>query len=189
MSRKINQKKEAFLASGGLLRSAGLAVPVAGVSSISNFIHQAHHLPAMQQHPGRVRGPHFCMKLRHYKILHSVPAPVFSACNLVRSPGQNAGAITLKNYAPLENGPQSRLHNFRVGAAGPINLRPVFFSKFYPGNLPRPIYFRFSTVWHNHLRNKHLTEHLRNNSNELATVRFSAFCGAMLSNNSFLMQR
>lgn len=52
MSRKINQKKEAFLASGGLLRSAGLAVPVAGVSSISNFIHQAHHLPAMQQHPG-----------------------------------------------------------------------------------------------------------------------------------------
>ena len=72
MSRKINQKKEAFLASGGLLRSAGLAVPVAGVSSISNFIHQAHHLPAMQQHPGRVRGPHFCMKLRHYKILHSV---------------------------------------------------------------------------------------------------------------------
>ena len=142
MSRKINQKKEAFLASGGLLRSAGLAVPVAGVSSISNFIHQAHHLPAMQQHPGRVRGPHFCMKLRHYKILHSVPAPVFSACNLVRSPGQNAGAITLKNYAPLENGPQSRLHNFRVGAAGPINLRPVFFSKFYPGNLPRPIYFK-----------------------------------------------
>ena len=142
MSRKINQKKEAFLASGGLLRSAGLAVPVAGVSSISNFIHQAHHLPAMQQHPGRVRGPHFCMKLRHYKILHSVPAPVSSACNLVRSPGQNAGAITLKNYAPLENGPQSRLHNFRVGAAGPINLRPVFFSKFYPGNLPRPIYFK-----------------------------------------------
>lgn len=55
MSRKINQKKEAFLASGGLLRSAGLAVPVAGVSSISNFIHQAHHLPAMQQHPGRAR--------------------------------------------------------------------------------------------------------------------------------------
>ena len=51
------------------------------------------------------------------------------------------------------------------------------------------LYFRFSTVWHNHLRNKHLTEHLRNNSNELATVRFSAFCGAMLSNNSFLMQR
>ena len=30
-----------------------------------------------------------------------------------------------------------------------------------------------------------LAEYLRNNSNELATVRFSAFCGAMLSNNSF----
>lgn len=78
MSRHINQKKEAFLASGGLLRSAGLAVPVAGVSPISIYIHQAHHLPAMQQHPGRARGPHFCMKLRHYKILHSGPAPVFS---------------------------------------------------------------------------------------------------------------
>lgn len=78
MSRKINQKKEAFLASDDLFRPSGLAVPVAGVSSISNYIHQAHHLPAMQQHPGRVRGPHFCMKLRHYKILHSVPASVFS---------------------------------------------------------------------------------------------------------------
>lgn len=143
MSLQINQKKEAFLASGGLLRSAGLAVPVAGVSSISksNYIHQAHHLnrPVMQQHPGRARAAQICVNLRHYRFLQSVPAPVFSACNLVRSPGQNAGVITLKNYAPLENGPQSRLHNFRVGAAGPINLRPVFFSKFYPGNLS-PIY-------------------------------------------------
>ena len=77
MSRKINQKKEAFLASGGLLRSAGLAVPVAGVSSISNFIHQAHHLPAMQQHPGRARAARICVNLRHY--LHKcAPAPVFS---------------------------------------------------------------------------------------------------------------
>lgn len=48
------------------------------------------------------------------------------------------------------------------------------------------MYFRFSAVWHNHLRNKHLAEHLRNNSNELATVRFSAVCGAMLSNNPFI---
>lgn len=61
------------------------------------------------------------------------------------------------------------------------------FDRIFP--LKSLYYFRFSTVWHNHLRNKHLTEHLRNNSNELATVRFSAFCGAMLSNNSFLMQR
>ena len=101
MSRQINQKKEAFLASVGPW-SAGLGVPVAGVSSIYTT-EQTHHLnsPAMLLHPG----------------------------------------TTPKNYAPLENGPQSRLHNFRVGAAGPINLRPVFFSKFYPGNLSRPIYF------------------------------------------------
>lgn len=100
MSRQINQKKEAFLASVGH-RSAGIAVPYAGVSPIYTT-DQTHHLnrPAMLLHPG----------------------------------------ITPENYAPLENGPQSRLHNFRVGAAGTINLRPVFFSKFYPGNLSRPIY-------------------------------------------------
>ena len=27
------------------------------------------------------------------------------------------------------------------------------------GIIQQGIYFRFSTVWHNHLRNKHLTEH------------------------------
>ena len=125
MSLQINQKKEAFLASDDLFRPSGFAVPVAGVSPIPNNIHQAHHLPAMQQHPGRARAERICVNLRHY--LHQcVPAPVFSACNLVRSPGQNAGVITPENYAPLENGPQSRLHNFRVGAAGPINLRPDF---------------------------------------------------------------
>lgn len=144
MSLQINQKKEAFLALGDPFRPSGFAVPVAGVSSISksNYIHQAHHLnrPVMQQHPGRARRTRICVNLRHYRFLQSAPAPVFSACNLVRSPGQNAGVITPENYAPLENGPQSRLHNFRVGAAGTINLRPVFFSKFYPGNLPRPIY-------------------------------------------------
>lgn len=72
------------------------------------------------------------------------------------------------------------------------NVLSGIFSKSYGGRVGvvfGDVYFRFSTVWHNHLRNKHLTEHLRNNSNELATVRFSAFCGAMLSNNSFLMQR
>lgn len=47
-------------------------------------------------------------------------------------------------------------------------------------------YFRFLTVWYNHLRNKHLTKYLRSYGNELATVRFSVFCGAMLSNNSFI---
>ena len=35
-------------------------------------------------------------------------------------------------------------------------------------------------------KNKHLTEYLRNSGNELATVLFSAFCGAILSNNSFI---
>ena len=34
------------------------------------------------------------------------------------------------------------------------------------------------------MKNKHLTEYLRNSGNELATVLFSAFCGAILSNNS-----
>lgn len=47
------------------------------------------------------------------------------------TPALNAAAIIPirkypENYAPLENGPESRLHNFRVGVAGPINLRPVF---------------------------------------------------------------
>lgn len=47
------------------------------------------------------------------------------------TPALNAAAITPirkypENYAPLENGPDARLHNFRVGVAGPINLRPVF---------------------------------------------------------------
>ena len=50
-------------------------------------------------------------------------------------------------------------------------------------------YFRFSTVWHNHLRNKHLANYLRSGGNELATVRISAFCGVMLSNNSLQIQK
>ena len=75
MSRHIYQKESILISVDPW--SAGVAV-TAGVSPIYN-IHQAHHLnrPVMSLHPGRVRGPHFCMKLRHYKILHSVPAPVF----------------------------------------------------------------------------------------------------------------
>ena len=119
------------MASGGPFGSAGLAVPVAGVSPISIYFHQAHLCNSvMLRHPARVRATRICVNLRHY-YLQRVPAPVFSACNLVRSPGQNAGVITPENYAPLENGPQSRLHNFRVGVAGPINLRPVF-NTLYP---------------------------------------------------------
>lgn len=86
MSRQINQKKEAFLASVGH-RSAGIAVPYAGVSS-TYTTDRTHHLnrPAMLLHPG----------------------------------------ITPKQLSPIEYESRSRLIIFRVGAAGPINLRPVF---------------------------------------------------------------
>ncbi len=51
------------------------------------------------------------------------------------TPALNAAAIIPiclypENYAPLENESESRLHNLRVGVAGPINLRPVFFSPY-----------------------------------------------------------
>ena len=46
-------------------------------------------------------------------------------------------------------------------------------------------YFRFSSVRLNRLRNKLLANYLKSGGNELATVRISAFCVAMLSNNSF----
>ena len=46
-------------------------------------------------------------------------------------------------------------------------------------------YFRFLSIIFNQLRNKLLANYLRNGSNDLATVRISAFCVAMLSNNSF----
>ena len=48
------------------------------------------------------------------------------------------------------------------------------------------IYFRFFSVWLNRLRNKLLANYLRNRGNDLATVRISVFCVAMLSNNSFI---
>lgn len=76
MSRHIYQKESILISVDPW--SAGVAV-TAGVSPINT--NQANHLnllPAMSLHPGRVRGSHFCMKLRHYKILHSGPAPVFS---------------------------------------------------------------------------------------------------------------
>lgn len=49
-------------------------------------------------------------------------------------------------------------------------------------------YFRFSSVRLNRLRNKLLANYLKSGGNELATVRISAFCVAMLSNNSFILQ-
>ena len=51
---------------------------------------------------------------------------------------------------------------------------------------PAHIYFRFSSVRLNRLRNKLLANYLKSGGNELATVRISAFCVAMLSNNSFI---
>ena len=48
------------------------------------------------------------------------------------------------------------------------------------------VYFRFSSVRLNRLRNKLLANYLRSSGNEFATVRISAFCVAMLSNNSFI---
>ena len=48
------------------------------------------------------------------------------------------------------------------------------------------VYFRFSSVRLNRLRNKLLANYLKSGGNELATVRISAFCVAMLSNNSFI---
>ena len=46
------------------------------------------------------------------------------------------------------------------------------------------IYFRFLSVLLNRLKDKLLANYLRSSGNELATVRISAICGAMLSNNS-----
>lgn len=47
------------------------------------------------------------------------------------------------------------------------------------------LYFRFSLVRLNQLKNKLLANYLRSSGNELAIVRISAICDAMLSNNSF----
>lgn len=39
-------------------------------------------------------------------------------------------------------------------------------------------------VLYNHLKNKHLTEYIKSNGNDLATMQFSIFCAIILSNNS-----
>ena len=54
------------------------------------------------------------------------------------------------------------------------------------GFLSRYSYFRFLSVRLNRLKNKLLANYLRNRGNDLATVRNSAFCVAILSNNSFI---
>lgn len=50
----------------------------------------------------------------------------------------------------------------------------------------RKNYFIFLSVRLNRLKNKLLANYLRNRGNDLATVRNSAFCVAILSNNSFI---
>ena len=54
------------------------------------------------------------------------------------------------------------------------------------GAQPAKSYFRFLSVRLNRLKNKLLANYLRNRGNDLATVRNSAFCVAILSNNSFI---
>lgn len=54
------------------------------------------------------------------------------------------------------------------------------------GSLEGISYFRFLSVRLNRLKNKLLANYLRNRGNDLATVRNSAFCVAILSNNSFI---
>ena len=44
-------------------------------------------------------------------------------------------------------------------------------------------YFRFSSIQLNRLKNKILANYLRSSGCELATVRISAFCATILSNN------
>ena len=44
-------------------------------------------------------------------------------------------------------------------------------------------YFRFSLIQLNRLKNKLLANYLRSSGSELATMRISAFCVTILSNN------
>ena len=72
-------------------------------------------------------------------------------------------------------------------AAADKGLKVLGITEHSPGvpGTCHPIYFRFLSIIFNQLRNKLLANYLRNGSNDLATVRISAFCVAMLSNNSF----
>ena len=54
------------------------------------------------------------------------------------------------------------------------------------GNISISIYFRFSTARYSRLKNKLLANYLRSGGNELATVRISASCVTILSNNFLL---
>lgn len=178
MSLQINQKKEAFLASGGPFGSAGLAVPVAGVTSInpargstevqseisspepyapvvglppaypvrehpvstvctsgvplctvSGLPGTAYHITASET--GLFQNP--CISLSHTPPSAALGAP-FAGVSPIYTDQTNLNCaamsvhsgITPKQLSPIEYESRSRLIIFRVGAAGPINLRPVF---------------------------------------------------------------
>ena len=124
MSRHIYQKESILVSVGP--RSAGVAVS-AGVSPIYN-IHQAHHLnrPAMLLHPGRVRGSQICVKLRHYRILHSGPAPLFSNG---RPTGSDHSRGVVSGSFMTQNDPNNRAAQ-GVSACFSSPSAPRFISKF-----------------------------------------------------------
>ena len=68
----------------------------------------------------------------------------------------------------------------------PPEFQPLKICTYKPTSKAKNKYFRFSSVRLNRLRNKLLANYLKSGGNELATVRISAFCVAMLSNNSFI---
>ena len=87
-----------------------------------------------------------------------------------------------------ENQHRAKLRYYVIGLIGFGILEFVETGLLYHFNLIKEndYYFRFSSVRLNRLRNKLLANYLKSGGNELATVRISAFCVAMLSNNSFI---
>ena len=87
-----------------------------------------------------------------------------------------------------ENQHRAKLRYYVIGLIGFGILEFVETGLLYHFNLIKEndYYFRFLSVRLNRLKNKLLANYLRNRGNDLATVRISAFCVAMLSNNSFI---
>ena len=72
-----------------------------------------------------------------------------------------------------------RFINYTIGNGKHTQLSKIF-------STCLTCYFRFLSVRLNRLKNRLLANYLRNRGNDLATVRNSAFCVAILSNNSFI---
>jgi len=87
-----------------------------------------------------------------------------------------------------ENQHRAKLRYYVIGLIGFGILEFVETGLLYHFNLIKEndYYFRFLSVRLNRLKNKLLANYLRNRGNDLATVRNSAFCVAILSNNSFI---